>query len=91
MFLYNNLFCLIWKSEKVSFNQALTELKDFFKVVDNYTTEKNVNSHLKNEIIQKKIESNLTNFITYDLETHNADRARPYCISFHRLSKLAGR
>ena len=33
----------------------------------------------------------MTNFIVYDLETHNTDRARPYCISFYRLSKLAGR
>ena len=33
----------------------------------------------------------MTNFIVYDLETHNTDRARPYCISFYRLSKIAGR
>ena len=33
----------------------------------------------------------MTNFIVYDLEAHNTDRARPYCISFHRLSKFAGR
>ena len=33
----------------------------------------------------------MTNFIVCDLETHNTDRARPYCISFYRLSKLAGR
>ena len=39
----------------------------------------------------KKIQSHLTNFIVYDLETHNTDRAQPYCISFHRLIKLAGR
>ena len=28
LFLHNNHFCLIWKSENVSFNQAITELKD---------------------------------------------------------------
>ena len=28
----------------------------------------------------KKTESLLTNFIVYDLETHNTDRGRPYCI-----------
>ena len=27
LFLYNNLSCLIWKSEKVSFNEAITESK----------------------------------------------------------------
>ena len=91
LYLYNNHFCLIWKSEGVSFNQAVQELKANFKIVDNYITEENVNSHFKYEYIPKKIDSHLTNFIVYDLETHNTDRARPYCISFYQLSKLAGR
>ena len=91
LFLFDNHFCLIWKSEGVSFKQAIRELKDNFKIVDNYITEENVNSHFKYEFIPKKIESHLTNFIVYDLETQITDRARPYCISFYRLSKLAGR
>ena len=66
-------------------------MKDNFKKVDNFITEENVNSHFKYEFTPKKIESHLTNFVVYDLETHNTDRARPYCISFHRLSKLVGR
>ena len=33
----------------------------------------------------------MTNFIVYDLETQNTDRARPYVFCFYRLSKLAGR
>ena len=40
LYLYNNHFCLIWKSEGVSFNQAFQELKDNFKIVDNYITRK---------------------------------------------------
>ena len=91
MYLYNNHFCLTRKSKGVSFNQAVQELKNNFKIVDNYITEQNVISHFKNEIIPKKIESHLTNFITYDLETHNTDRARPYVFCFYRLSKLLGR
>ena len=91
LYLYNNHFCLIWKSQGVSFNQAIQELKNNFKIVDNYITDKNVNSHFKYEFIPKKIESHLTNFIVYDLETHNTDRARPYNITFYRLSKIAGR
>ena len=75
----------------VSFNQAIKELKDNFKIVDNYITQENVDSHFKYEPIPKKIESHLTIFVVYDLETHNTDRARPYCLSFYRLSKLAGR
>ena len=90
LYLYNNHFCLIWKSEGVSFNQAIKELKDNFEIVDNFITEEIVNSHFKYEFISKRIESHLTNFIVYDLETKNEDRARPYVFCFYRLSKLAG-
>ena len=31
LFLYNNRFCLIWRSEGVSFYQAIKELKDNIK------------------------------------------------------------
>ena len=71
LYLYNNHFCLIWKSQNVSFNQAIQELKASFKIVDNYITEENVNSHFKYEYIPKKFDSHLTNFIVYDIETHN--------------------
>ena len=91
LFLYNNHFCLIWKSEGVSFNQVLKELKDNFEIVDNYITEENVNSHFKYEFIPKKIDSHLTSFLVYDLETRNEDRARPYNMTFYGLTKIAGR
>ena len=91
IFLHENHFCLIWKSEKVSFKDAIGELKEHFKIVDNYITEENVNSHFKYEFIPKKIDSHLTNFIVYDLETLNTDRAKPYNMTFYRLSKIAGR
>ena len=45
LYLYDNHFCLIWKSEGVIFNQANEELKINFKIVDNYRTEENVKSH----------------------------------------------
>ena len=91
--LYNNHFCLIWATEEVRFNQTIKELKDNFKIFDNFITEENVHSHFKYEFIPKKIESYLTNFIVYDLETHNPDRGgtRLYCISFYRLIKISGR
>ena len=91
LFLYNNHFCLIWKSEGVSFKQAFKELDENFKIVDNYITEENVNSHFIYEFTPKKIDSHLTNFIVYDLETYSTDRARPYNMTFYRLSKIAGR
>ena len=91
LFLYNSLFCLIWKSEGVSLNQAITELKNNLEIVDNYITEENVKSHFKYELIPKKIDSHLTNFIVYDLEILNTDRAKPYSMTFYRLSKISGR
>ena len=89
--LHNNHFCLIWISEGFSFNQAITELKDSYKINDIYRTEQKVNSHFKYEFIPQKIESHLTNFIVNDLETHNTVIARPYVFCFYRLSKKAGR
>ena len=89
--LYNNHFCVIWKSEKVSFKQSIKELDENFKIVNNYITEENVNSHYKYEFMPKKIESHFSNFIVYDLETYSTDRARPYNMTFYRLSKIAGR
>ena len=56
LFLYNNHFCLIWKSKGVSFEQAIKELKDNFKIVDNYVTEENVKSHFECIYKPKKIE-----------------------------------
>ena len=91
MFLYNNHFCLLWKSQNVSFGQAINELEKSFKIVNNYITEENVKSHFKYDFIPKKIESHLTNFITYDLETYNTDRTSAYVFCFYRLSKLDGR
>ena len=72
----------MWKSEGVGFNQAINELKDNFKIVDNYVTEENVNSRFKYEFKPKKIESPPTSFIVYVLETPNIDRARPYLFCF---------
>ena len=91
LFIYNNHFCLIWKSKGISFIRAVKELKDNFKIVDNYITEENVTSHFIYEFIPKKIESHLTTFIVYDLETHNTNRGRPYIMIFYRLNKIADR
>ena len=91
LYLYNNHFCLIWKSQGKNFKDAIQELKDNFKIVDNYITEENVNAYFKYEFTPKKIESHLTNFIVYNLETHNTNKARPYNMTFYRLSKIASR
>ena len=61
LFLYNNHFCLIWKSEGVSFKQAIKEMKDNFKVVNNYITDENVESHF--EYVYKPKKMNLIQLI----------------------------
>ena len=63
LYLYNNHFCLIWKSQGKSFKDAIQELKDNFKIVHNYITEENVNAYFKYEFTPKKFEYHLTNFI----------------------------
>ena len=46
----NNHFCLIWKTQNISFNQVVEkELKTNFKVVDNVTSDKHVKSYDKYE------------------------------------------
>ena len=42
LYIYNNQFCLIWKSNGISFNQAIEEVKLNFEVVDKYISDKHV-------------------------------------------------
>ena len=44
--IHNNHFCLIWKSDGVSFVEAIKELKDNFKVVDNVISDKHVKIYI---------------------------------------------
>ena len=91
LFIYNNLFCLIWKSDGISFEKAITELKDNFKIVDNVVFDKHVKSFIKNEYNPTKVKSPLTNIVVYDLETFNKIRAVPYCSCIYKLSKISGK
>ena len=60
-------------------------------MVDNYKTQENVDAPFKYEFLPKILESQLTNFIVYDLETYNLDKAKPYNMTFYRLSKIAAK
>ena len=88
----NNQFCLIWKSQNFSLNQAIeNELKLNFKVVDNVISDKHVKSYIKYEYKPKNVQSQLTNMVVFDLETFNIDKAVPYASCIYRLSKLSGK
>ena len=87
-----NHFCLIWKSDNISFNQVIeNELKPNFKVVDNVVSDKHVKGFIKYEYNPKKVKSPLTNIVVYDLETFNKSRVVPYCSCIYKLSKLSGK
>ena len=87
-----NHFCLIWKSNGISFDQVIeNELKPYFKVVDNAISDKHVKGFIKYEYNPKKVKSPLTNIVVYDLETFNKIRAVPYRSCIYKLSKLSGK
>ena len=88
--IHNNHFCLIWKSDGVSFVEAIKELKDNFKVVDNVISDKHVKSYIKYEYKPKKVQSQLTNVIVYDIETFSTIKCVPYANCRYRISKISG-
>ena len=89
--IHNHHFCLIWKSENISFDKAIKELKDKFKFVDNVISDKNVKSFIKHEYNPKKVKSPLTNIVVYDLQTFFKIRAVPYCSCIYKLSEISGK
>ena len=91
LFIHNNHFCLIWKSNGVGFDRAIKEIKDNFKVVDNVLSDKHVKSFIKYEYNPKKIKPPLTNTVVFDLETFSEIRAVPYCSCNYKLSKISGK
>ena len=88
----NNHFCLNWKSRNFTFNQGIEdELEPNFKVVDNDISDKHDESFIKFEYRPKKVQSQLTNLIVYDIENFNTDRVVPYAVCLYRLSKISGK
>ena len=89
--IHNNHFCLIWKSNGVSFEKAIKELKDNFRVVDNVISDKHVKSFIKYEYKPKKVQSQLTNVVVYDIETFSTIKCVTYANCIYRLSKISGK
>ena len=56
--MHKNHFCLVCKSQGVSFNKAIEELKLNFKVVDIVISDKHVKSFIKYEYNHKKYNLN---------------------------------
>ena len=87
--MYKNHLCLNWKYQGISFNKSIEEFKLNFEVYDKVISEKHVKSFNKYKYKPKKVQSQLTNMIVYDLETLNTDRAIPYANCIYRLSKIS--
>ena len=51
----------------------------------------NSNSFLKYDYKPEKIESQVKNFVVYELEIFYIVRALPYCVSLYRLGKIASK
>ena len=86
--IHNNHFCLIWKTNGISFDRALKDLKDNFKVVDNVISDKHVKSYINYEYKPKKVQSQLTNMIVYDIETFSTIKFVPYANCIYKLGKI---
>ena len=92
MFKYNNHFCLIWKSNGISFNQVIEdELIPNFKIVDNVISDKHVKSFNKYIYKPEKVQSPLTNIVVCDFETFKKIRAVPYCSCLYKVNKISGK
>ena len=66
--MYNNPCCSFRKSNDISFNKAVEELKLIFKIVDNVMFDKHGKSFGNFEYKPKKVQLQLTNMIVYVIE-----------------------
>ena len=75
----------------VQFIKTKKELNLKFKVFDNVISDKHVKSFTKNEYKPKKVQSQLTNMVIYDIETFNSIKCIAYAKYIYRLSKNSGK
>ena len=87
LFVYKNHFCSIWKSNGISFNKAMEELKTNFKVVDIILSDKHGKGINKLEYKPKKVSEK----VVYVIEAFKSDRFVPYAICIYRLSKFSSK
>ena len=53
--IHENVFCLIWKSHGISFDRAIKEVKDNFKVIDIVISDKHIKSFVNYEKEPEKV------------------------------------
>ena len=89
LYVYNNHFYSILKSEGGSFSKALEEVEKNFKIIDIVNSHDNVDNYFKYELKPKKIESQISNVIVYDIETYDKNKDVPNWVSLDWLGKIA--
>ena len=76
--MHNNHFCLIWKSDGISFIQSKRKIKDNFKVVESVICDDHVKSFVKYAYKPKNVQPQITNMIVYDIETYTTKKSVPF-------------
>ena len=89
--IHKNQFSLNWKWNDISFNKTIEELKINFKIVDSVIADKHVESFNKYEYKPKRVQSQLTNIVVYDIETFDTIGCVPYSNCIYRLIKISGK
>ena len=89
--IHKNHFCLIWKSDSISFIQVKKELIQNFKVADKFISDKHGKCFIIYEYKPKKLQPPLTKIVVYDLETFYKTKAVPYCSCIDKLRKISGK
>ena len=79
LFISYNHLCLSLKSNGITFNQAIEEVKLNIGVVDNVISDNHGKSSVKFEFEPINVESPLTDLVVYGLETHKKQKVVPYC------------
>ena len=66
-------------------------MKDNFKLVVIVISDKHVKSYIKYEYKPEKVQSQLTSFNVYDIETFNTVKCVPYANCIFRISEISGK
>ena len=89
MKIHQNHFCLFWKSQDVGIKKAIEEkLKANFKIVHKVISVKHGKRFVKNEYKLKKVQSQLTIMVLYDIESFSTMNCVTHYYCEKRLSKF---
>ena len=89
LYIHENHFCVKWKLQNVSFNKTIDEKKSNFRVVDSILCNRHVKCFNKFEYKPKKVHSQLTNAVVYDIKSFITIKCVPYAICIYKSSGIS--